>query len=854
MLALLNIDHKDILKFIACKTTEGMLANMNVSVGITDDFMQKVKSKDPKSIELWDKIIDNAWNNGEPGVVYLDTVNAANPVPHMGKIKSGNPCSEFLAIPFSSCLRGDTVVLSEKGVRQIKNLVKTHNNYILSSDIKFRKYNSVISKGMRPTFKLTLDGGLSINATSDHLFETDKGFKKLSDIDIGDEIKLLNKYPLSSYGDYDELYEMFGWMHGDGWYTKNSVGISFNHGDKDTDAMYRLLPIFHKVFETTERKPLKNDEESYQIQTETNRAMRICKENGFIMGLACEKELPKFFFQWTLKQQISFMRGLFGSDGMLLGPTNSQIGLVSSSSKLMEQVQVFLAALGIQSRLYTTKFSEEIHRKPQYKCTIGKESANTFVHIIGFSSNIKNKKFTQSNYKDNNFSEVISIESAGEFEVFDIVEVSETNTFFANGISVHNCNLGSLNLFNFYKDKDVDWVRLEKAIRLGVRFLDNVISVNWFPLPEIKDITLKTRPIGLGLMGFADLLLKLEVRYDSGEGLAWAEKIMEFINRIGHDESVKIGKEKGSFPEFKKTKLSDKYEALRNSIVTVVAPTGSLSMIAGTSSGIEPNFSWNTEMHRIDTVMEQIHPLALKYLKSKEVLPNYFVTASEISPEWHVRILAAFQKHVDSGISKTIILPFLATKEDVAKVYNLAWELKIKGVTIYREGSRTKEVLINKAGKKETPKNQKKIELIYRERDEDLTGVTRKAKTGCGNSYITVNFDSSGYPIEVFKQVSSKGGCEAMSEGLARMCSLALRNGISIDEIIRQLKSVKCSNAIGKNIGCNSCPDLMGKTLQNLMGKKEELKKITSCPDCGGTLETAEGCIHCSSCGFSKCS
>jgi len=168
------------------------------------------------------------------------------------------------------------------------------------------------------------------------------------------------------------------------------------------------------------------------------------------------------------------------------------------------------------------------------------------------------------------------------------------------------------------KDNTINWERLEKTVRIAVRFLDNVITANWYPLAEIKDITTRTRPIGLGIMGFADMLLKLEVRYDSSEAIDYGQEIMEFISKKAYDESVNLGKEKGSFPEFKKTELSKKYDHLRNCQLTVIAPTGSLSLIAGCSSGIEPNFAWQTKMHRINIVMEEIHPLALKYLKTKE--------------------------------------------------------------------------------------------------------------------------------------------------------------------------------------------------------------------------------------------
>ena len=410
-----------------------------------------------------------------------------------------------------------------------------------------------------------------------------------------------------------------------------------------------------------------------------------------------------------------------------------------------------------------------------------------------------------------------------------------------------SCNLGSINLSNMFRDGEVDWVKYERTIRNAVRFLDNVISINHYPVPEIKDVTTRTRPVGLGVMGFADLLLKLGVRYDSSEGIDHAQELMEFLQKTSWDESSKLGEEKGSFPEFKKTAFTEKYKALRNCQLSVIAPTGTLSLLASCSSGIEPNFSWHTQMHRMDTVMEEYHPLAYKYLKNKEKLPFYFVTASEISPEWHIRMQAAFQTYTDNAISKTVNAPHHATRSDVHKAYMLAWELKCKGLTYYREGSRSVEVLV-KGDDKSKDKNKRVVSHIHRDRQDELEGITKKVKTSHGNSYITVNFDEDGYPLEVFNQASAKIPCNASSEGLARMTSLALREGIAIERIIKQLTSARCSS------GCVSCPDMMGHVLSDILKKRSDEKKDNECPECKAQLETSEGCLHCPKCGWGKCS
>jgi ribonucleoside-diphosphate reductase alpha chain len=255
-----------------------------------------------------------------------------------------------------------------------------------------------------------------------------------------------------------------------------------------------------------------------------------------------------------------------------------------------------------------------------------------------------------------------------------------------------SCNLGSVNLANLVDDSDIDWARLEEVVRHGVRFLDNVIDINVYPIPEIEEATLKTRKIGLGVMGFADMLLKLKVKYDSEEGLKWAERVMSFVADRAERESMRLAEEKGNFPAIGRSVY--KGGSMRNACRTTIAPTGTIARIAGTSSGIEPNFSWKTVSHILDGVMTDYHPLARLYLENNEPLPEHFVTATEISPDWHIRMQAAFQKHVDAAVSKTINFATGASREDVADAFILAHRMGLKGLTVYREGSRKREVLV----------------------------------------------------------------------------------------------------------------------------------------------------------------
>ncbi|MBS7616629.1 vitamin B12-dependent ribonucleotide reductase [Candidatus Bathyarchaeota archaeon] len=281
-----------------------------------------------------------------------------------------------------------------------------------------------------------------------------------------------------------------------------------------------------------------------------------------------------------------------------------------------------------------------------------------------------------------------------------------------------SCNLGSINLSRMVADGSVNWEKLRETVRNAVHFLDNVIDVNHYPLKEIERITKANRKIGLGVMGFADMLAKLRIPYNSDEALELAERLMKFINEEAHRKSEEIAERRGSFPNFEKSVLKDKYKAMRNATVTTIAPTGSISIIAGCSSGIEPFFAISFMRNVLDgTRLFETNPLFEIVAKQRgfydaqlleeiaktgsvqriEKIPDdikkIFVTALDIAPEWHVKMQAAFQKYTDNAVSKTVNMPFEASVEDVRKVFELAWRLKCKGVTVFRYGSKPEQVL-----------------------------------------------------------------------------------------------------------------------------------------------------------------
>ncbi len=489
-----------------------------------------------------------------------------------------------------------------------------------------------------------------------------------------------------------------------------------------------------------------------------------------------------------------------------------------------------------------------------------------------------------------------------------------------------SCNLGSINLAKMLTPgKKIDFEKLRHTVRQAVHFLDNVIDVNRYPIAKISEMTRSNRKIGLGVMGFADMLLELGSSYNSDEAVKVAEKVMKFITDEGRVMSQELAKERGAFPNFKGSTYDRPGMApVRNATVTTIAPTGTLSIIAGCSSGIEPLFGLTfvrkvldgAELLEVNPVFERVakergfsseklmkeiaeHGGCTNIKTVPEDVQRVFVTAHDISPEWHIRMQAAFQKYTDNAVSKTVNFPHSATQKDVEKVYMLAYKTGCKGVTIYRDGSRDEQVLNTGATEKARKVAAQPVTVASaspelaeekkpRSRPALTHGVTQKIPTGCGNLYITINEDEEGI-CEVFSTMGKSGGCAAsQSEAVSRMVSLALRSGVSIDSIIKQVKGIRCpSPAWGEGGSILSCPDAIGRALERYTkdsvnhghhhkakaavvpapqatvsytssdcaqgGNKNHLGLCPECPDCGGLLEFGEGCAFCRGCGFSKC-
>jgi len=498
-----------------------------------------------------------------------------------------------------------------------------------------------------------------------------------------------------------------------------------------------------------------------------------------------------------------------------------------------------------------------------------------------------------------------------------------------------SCNLGSISLQRFVKRTKtgkvaVDWPRLKRIVTQSAHFLDNVIDMNKYPIQQIADKTLSNRRIGLGVMGFADFLIELEIPYNSKEGLAMGKRVMKFVQDTVYDASSALGKARGNFPNYPGSEFEKKGIPMRNVARTTIAPTGTISMIADCSSGLEPLFAIVFTKTVMDgTSLVYVHPAFEALAKkegwySKELMEKIayegsiqkfneipdkwkkvFVTASDCSPEDHVRMQAAFQEHVDNAISKTVNFPLTATEADVRKVYNMAYELGCKGVTIFRDGCRDEQVLTT--GKtvlngSHAPKTQVTPVVVApsgdglapRSRPEVLKGTTYKVNTPYGSLYITINDDEQNRPFEVFATIGKNGGFfAAQSESICRLVSLALRTGVSPEEVVDQIKGIRGPDVSWHDGGqILSLPDAIAKILEKHITRDQQkldlkiedpVQKVSNgngngvivgngngnvykrknsiantgyapaCPDCGTMLAIEEGCMKCHACGFSKC-
>jgi ribonucleoside-diphosphate reductase alpha chain len=752
-MATMHVWHPDVEEFVTMKQTPGMMENFNVSVMADDRFMHAVEANteydllNPRNMQpvrkvnarsIFKLIAYSAWKSAEPGLLFIDEINRKNPTPSQ-PIHATNPC-----------VAADTLVTTNEGLVEIS---KVHNPYhILGADGGYHPVRWAGKTGEKELFLVRTVAGYEVKATADHRILTGSGWKEVKSLKSSDRLVLQKSGTFGTVHADKEMALALGWLIGDGHMSKGVQDVIFYFGKGEKEE---LMPVFEAYFNRLNRRKVRPRADATEVRLKYSSAIaRKFYELGMRPWKSHEKEVPSSVFSMDRESVSHFLSALFSADGSVQGTKEKGISirLASSSLKLLKQVQVLLIQFGIASQLYEERRPEHAKMLPgfdrqpkeylcraQHELILSRESMFRFMKNIGFVLPSKNRKFRMLRpvkaYSDNVNTCVLSVKKAGMAPVYDLTEPA-THSFSANGLIVHNCgevpmpdyescNLGSINLARFveldwsrtsWKTK-VNWNRLRYVTRLGMQFLDNVIDLNKYPIPEIREQTLKNRRIGLGVMGFARMLFNMGIPYDSEEGYRVGEEIMHFIEDEARKMSHELGRARGSFPTFGESPLSKKYDAMRNATCTSIAPTGTISMIADTSSGIEPVFALSFlktvragHYYYLDPVFEKVLKVRGLYseelmqkimdigtIQNMEELPKdvkaVFRVAYDIKPEAHVLMQAAFQKEVDLAVSKTINMPAEASVEDIEGVYKLAWKSGCKGITIYRDSSRQEQVL-----------------------------------------------------------------------------------------------------------------------------------------------------------------
>ena len=807
-MGILRVDHPDILDFIISKEDSSKLNNFNISVGVTETFMKAVENDDEYDIvNPRTKEVVNRYKAKDvfEKIVSHAWKNGDPGIVFLDRLNKDNPTPHIGVIDSTNpCVSGETLISTNVGFVKARDLHEKINN--------------------------------------------------------GKPVKILFDRRALEY----KISEKFENSNLD--ILESSNIRSWNRGKKD---VYRVSTY-----------------SGYELEATADH--KILTENGYKEV----KELKK-------------------DDKILVNPK------VFINEKVNE--------LNIHNRQYVENLSFAVNSYMR--------NENKAVALLD------RKELSSNNYYNKFIDKIESVEYIGEKEVFDFNEPI-SNSFIANGIVVRNCgeqpllpyeacNLGSINLSHMVKKeagiRKIDYGKLRKVVHTAVRFLDDVIDMSKYPLDKIKKMVDGNRKIGLGVMGFADVLILLGIPYNSEEGLELAQDIISFIQNESKEASKKLAKERGVFPNFKGSiyDTPDGYE-IRNATTTTIAPTGTLSIIAGCSSGIEPLFAIsfvknvmdNDRLVEVNPYFEAVAKKEEFYsrelmekiaragnLKDIDKVPSkykrIFITAHEVTPIWHIRMQAACQEFVDNAVSKTVNFPNSATEKDVRDVYMLSYRLGCKGVTIYRDGSRESQVLVVEREKEKDIRNKSDVKSEEVVNEEKIIAVTKKARQagkesvkeevaeeiieekikprqrpevtngmtkkyligGCGKLYVTVNSDDNGI-CEVFTNTGEEG-CAALSEAVSRLISIAIRSGIDIESIQKQIRGIRCVTCVAdKNTHVLSCPDAIGKALEFYTrgSNKFDLditggpRSVMICPECDNVMEPEGGCYVCRNCGFSRCS
>lgn len=934
-MGILRIDHPDIMEFIRCKEREGELNNFNISVALTEAFMQAVEAGEDFDLiapnnkevvaklnarEVFTTLVQKAWESGDPGIIFLDRINRDNPTPELGEIESTNPC-----------VTGDTWVSTANGPRQVRELLGQTVPVVVDGAVHPSTAQGFFSTGVKEVFTLRTREGHTLKLTADHKLLRQSGpgnteWVQAQALAPGDLLILCDHRSQAEWaGTYGKAEGyLLGLLLGDGTLKQDKAVLSFwpsqaaaNGGAKPVSG------VMAQAFAFAQTLPHRSDFTGWvevpgrgEYRMAPGALKSICHTLGLAPG---HKRITPAVEKCSSQFYRGFLGGLFDADGSVQGSQAKgvSIRLAQSDLETLEAVSRMLLRLGVASTIYQNRRpagesllpdgkggTKAYPTKAQHELVISGENIHRFAHLVGFADEDKASAlashlaaYKRKPNREDFLARFESLAPCGSEEVFD-VQVPGPHAFDANGLTAHNCgeqpllpyeacNLGSVNLALMASNgpDGVDWDELGRVVHLAVRFLDNVIDASIYPLDKITEMVGANRKIGLGVMGFADLLYQLGVAYDSQEGMRLGERVMDFVQTQSKAASTVLAAERGAFPNYpNSTYAKAKLGPYRNATTTTIAPTGTLSILAGCSSGIEPLFALSFARHVMDgeklvesnpyfetavkaaqchsqKLMEEVAAKGsiahMSYIP--EEVRKVFVTAMDIEPVWHLKMQAAFQKHTDNAVSKTVNLPNTATQEDIRSIYWMAYEQGCKGVTVYRDGCKSGQVLCT-GDQDRQEKPDSRAESKVRKRPDLMYGFTQKVHTGLGELYLTVN-EMDGRPFEVFATIGKSGrSITAKAEAIGRLVSLALRSGVEVADIVGQLKGIGGENPVFQKKGLLlSLPDAVAWVFENryLKGKNVpgETKSLLhpTCPDCGEPLIFEEGCYNCKSCGFTKC-
>lgn len=863
-MGVLRVDHPDIMEFISCKRGKNALHNFNISVAITDDFMEAVlknteyelvnphtKEKSPMSAKkVFDTLIDNAWFTGDPGVIFIDRIEEHNPLDgEENKIEATNPC-----------VTGDTLVLTEDGYIRIDELVG--NSINIWNGYRFSKVTPRITGVNQQILSIKFSNGSHLKCTPYHEFETKQGRIQAKDLEIGTK---LSKWKLPIIEGATTFPRKYAY----------TLGFFCGDGSQETTRERNSIWLY-------DEKCALLDYLEYERYNTCGNGRLFVKMNPSVFNKTLVLDT-----NYSVQTRLDYLAGLIDSNGT----TNSSEGSItlwSSDYQFITKVKHMIETLGSNCSIdMGTRGGQKsmpdgrgghalCDTQPCYRLVISSWNVRKLSDLGLVTHRVSVN--ASPNRDAARAIKVVSIEEAPMADAVYCFTEPYNHTAVFNGVmtgqcgeqplSNHEaCGLGSINLSLMTKDFGIDYALLEQVASIGTRFLNRMMHKSDYPNEDIHKRVLDSRKIGLGIMGWADMLLKMRIPYSSQDALEIAETVATKILDAAVMTNHELGTKEEVFPLFKQyvmpAHIRDSLKRLKiapeaykpaHSTLLTIAPTGTISMLADCSSGCEPVFKFEQKENRVDSTYTYTHPIyaAFKTKFPKAELPPYFETADEIDPDHHIYTQATFQKYICSAVSKTVNLPNSATKSEVEKVYKEAFLLGCKGVTVYRDGCLDNQVLSDANASNEYIKPQV--------RPKSLSGSTHQIKTGYGEMLITINYKDN-EPFEVICQLGKSGASEmAKAESISRLVSMLLRCRVHVKTIIDQLEGIVGSAPVMTEYGLvKSISDALAKVLiHHVLGREqhnEAIPAMMKCEDCGKSefLFREGSCINCSHCGWKSC-